>query len=40
MPFAAPSEIPGGCSRGLTGYGALCYLAGLVVLRYRRLAIV
>ena len=24
----------------LVGYGALCYLAGLVVLRYRRLAIV
>jgi hypothetical protein len=37
---AAPAPIPWGLLAWLAGYGALCYLAGLVVLRYRRLAIV
>jgi ABC-type transport system involved in multi-copper enzyme maturation permease subunit len=40
MPFAAPSEISWPLLAWLVGYGALCYLAGLIVLRYRRLAIV
>ena len=40
VPFAAPSEISWALLAWLVGYGALCYLAGLVVLRYRRLAII
>lgn len=35
-----PGGIPWGLLLWLTGYGAVCYLAGLVVLRYRRLAII
>ena len=37
---AAPAETPWPLLAWLAGYGVLCYLAGLVVLRYRRLAIV
>ena len=37
---AAPSEIPWPLLAWLAGYGAACFVAGLVVLRYRRLAIV
>ena len=37
---AFPGGIPWALLAWLTGYGALCYLAGLVVLRYRRLAII
>ena len=37
---AAPVATPWPLLAWLAGYGALCYLAGLVVLRYRRLAIV
>ena len=40
MPFAPPAEISWPLLAWLVGYGALCYLAGLVVLRHRRLAIV
>jgi hypothetical protein len=36
---AAPGGIPWALLAWLTGYGVVCYLAGLVVLRYRRLAI-
>ena len=37
---APPGGIPWGLLAWLTGYGVACYLAGLVVLRYRRLAII
>jgi ABC-type transport system involved in multi-copper enzyme maturation permease subunit len=37
---ASPGGIPWALLAWLTGYGVLCYLAGLVVLRYRRLAII
>ena len=37
---AAPIATPWPLLAWLAGYGAACYLAGLVVLRYRRLAIV
>jgi hypothetical protein len=37
---ASPDGIPWALLVWLTGYGVLCYLAGLVVLRYRRLAII
>ena len=36
----APTGIPWPLLAWLAGYGAACFLAGLVVLRYRRLAIV
>jgi hypothetical protein len=36
----APTEIPWPILAWLAGYGAACFAAGLVVLRYRRLAIV
>ena len=37
---SAPAAVPWVILWWLTGYGAACYAAGLVVLRYRRLAIV
>jgi len=37
---ASPGGIPWALLAWLTGYGVLCYLAGLIVLRYRRLAII
>ena len=37
---AAPLATPWALLAWLAGYGVVCYLAGLVVLRYRRLAIV
>ena len=37
---ASPVPTPWPLLAWLAGYGALCYLAGLLVLRYRRLAIV
>ena len=36
----APTVIPWSILAWLVGYGAACFAAGLVVLRYRRLAIV
>jgi hypothetical protein len=38
--FLSPPPLPWPLVLWLTGYGFACYLAGLVVLRYRRLAIV
>lgn len=40
MPFGAPAAIPWTLVAWLAGYGVLCFLAGLLVLRHRRLAIV
>ena len=37
---SASSAIPWALLAWLTGYGVVCYVAGLVVLRYRRLAII
>ena len=37
---ASAGSIPWALLAWLTGYGVVCYLAGLVVLRYRRLAII
>jgi ABC-type transport system involved in multi-copper enzyme maturation permease subunit len=37
---ASPGGIPWALLVWLTGYGVVCYVAGLVVLRYRRLAII
>jgi hypothetical protein len=36
----APIVIPWSILAWLAGYGAACFAAGLIVLRYRRLAIV
>ena len=40
MGSAPPGGIPWALLVWLTSYGVVCYLAGLVVLRYRRLAII
>jgi hypothetical protein len=40
MPFGTPAAIPWALVSWLAGYGVVCFLAGLFVLRHRRLAIV
>jgi hypothetical protein len=40
MPFDAPAAIPWALVSWIVGYGVICFLAGLLVLRHRRLAIV
>ena len=37
---ASPGGIPWALVAWLTGYGVVCYVAGLAVLRHRRLAII